>query len=98
MELISLNPRYSTTEVLGKCVKCMAEQELGNCLMELLRRGGVGDSELEERFEALVSFLKSPELRRLRDEAERYLSEGKKVSVEVYLEGGKLVYKLMVKQ
>ncbi len=98
MEPIKLNPRHSTTSVPGKCVKCLAEQELNNCLLELLRQGGVGNRELEERFEALVSFLKSPESQKLRDEAERYLAEGKQVNVDIYFEDGKPVYKLRVEQ
>lgn len=98
MEPIKLNPRHSTTSVPGKCVKCLAEQELNNCLLEFLRQGGVGNRELEERFGALVSFLKSPESQRLRDEAERYLAEGRQVSVEIHFGGGKPVYRLKVKQ
>lgn len=98
MEPIDLTPRYSTTEVPGKCIKCLAEQEMNNCLLELLRRGGVGDRELEEKFEALVAFLKSPESQKLRDEAERHLAEGKQVTVNICLEEGKPVYKLKVKE
>ncbi len=98
MEPINLNPRYSTTEVPGKCIKCLAEQEMNNCLLELLRQGGVGNRELEERFEALVAFLKSPESQKLRDEAERYLAEGKQVSVDICLEEGEPVYRLRIKE
>ncbi len=60
MKPINLEPRYSTQEIPGKCIKCLAEQELGNCLMALLRETGENKG-LEERFEVLVSFLKSPE-------------------------------------
>ena len=80
---IELSPRYSTREIPGKCVKCLAEDGYRNCLMELLQ--GNEDKELEERFEALVSFLRSPELQRLRDEAERYLAEGENVRVILHL-------------
>jgi len=98
MEPINLNPRYSTKEIPGKCIKCLAEQELNNCLMELLRGGGEGeDKELQKRFETLVSFLKSPESQRLRDEAERYLAEGKQITVKIYFEAGKPKYELKVK-
>ncbi len=98
MEPISLDPRYSTTAVPGKCIKCLAEQEMNNCLLELLRQGAAGNRELEERFEALVSFLKSPESKKLRDESERYLAEGKRVSVEICFENGKPIYRLKVKE
>ncbi len=46
----------------------------------------------------IVSFLKSPELQRLRDESERYLSEGKEVSVRIYFVNGKPKYDLKVKE
>ena len=95
MEPINLDPRYSTREIPGKCIKCLAEQELNNCLMELLRGEGE-DKELEQRFEMLVSFLKSPESQRLRDESERYLAEGKQVTVKIHFETGKPKYELKV--
>jgi hypothetical protein len=95
MEPIKLDPRYSTQEIPGKCIKCLAEQELNNCLLELLRGGGE-EGELAQRFEALVSFLKSPEAKALLDESERYLAEGKKVTVDIHFEAGKPVYELKV--
>jgi hypothetical protein len=97
MKPIKLDPKYSTKEIPGKCIKCLAEQEMNNCLLELLRQGEKGNRELESRFEALVSFLKSPESKRLRDESEKYLAEGKQVTVDIYFEAGKPVYKLNVK-
>ena len=75
MEPIHLEPRFSTREIPGKCIKCLAEKELNNCLMELLREEGE-NKEMEQRFETLVTFLKSPESIKLRDEAEKLLSEG----------------------
>ena len=95
MEPINLDPRYSTRDIPGKCIKCLAEQELDKCLLELLREGGE-DKELQQRFEALVSFLKSPESQKLRDESEKYLAEGKRVTVKVYFEEGNLKYELKV--
>ena len=95
MDTINLDPRYSTGDVPGKCIKCLAEQELNNCLLELLRTEG-DDEELAKRFEMLVSFLKSPESRKLRDESERYLAEGKQVTVRVSFEEGKPKYELKI--
>ena len=95
MEPINLDPRYSTRDIPGKCIKCLAEQELNNCLIELLRREGE-DKELQRRFEMLVSFLKSPESQKLRDESERYLAEGKQVTVKICFEEGKPKYELKV--
>jgi len=97
MEPIKLDPRYSTKEIPGKCIKCLAEQELNNCLLELLRGSEEeGEGELAQRFEALVSFLKSHEAKELLDESERYLSQGKKVTVDIHFEAGKPVYELKV--
>ena len=95
MEPIDLAPKYSTTEVPGKCIKCLAEQKLNNCLIELLRMKG-RNTELEKTFETLVSFLKSPESQKLRDESEKYLAEGKQVTVKVYFETGRPKYELKV--
>jgi len=97
METIDLDPRYSTSTVPGRCVKCLAEQKLNNCLFELLR--GEGDEkELVQRFETLVSFLISPESQKLRAESERYLSEGKEVTVRIHFVDGKPKYDLKVKE
>ena len=52
--------------------------------------------ELQQRFEALVSFLKSPESQRLRDESEKYLAEGKHVTVSVCFDEGKPRYELKI--
>jgi hypothetical protein len=95
MEQINLDPRYSTKEIPGKCIKCLAEQELNNCLMELLMGEGE-NKELAQRFEALVSFLKSPESKALRDDSERYLAEGKQVTVKIDFERGQPKYELKV--
>ena len=97
MEQINLDPRYSTKEIPGKCIKCLAEQELNGCLMELLREEGE-NKPIEQRFETLVSFLKSPEAKKLRDETEKYLSEGKDVRVKVYSEAGKMKYHIDVSE
>ena len=95
MDPINLEPGYSTKEIPGRCIKCLAEEELNNCLLELLREEGE-NKQLVLRFEALVSFLKSPESISLRDEAERYLAEGKKVTVKINFEGGKPEYELKI--
>ena len=97
MDTINLDPRYSTGDVPGKCIKCLAEQELNNCLLELLRAKG-DDEELAQKFEMLVSFLKSPESRKLRDEAEKHLAEGKQVTVRISFEDGKPKYELKINQ
>jgi len=95
MEPINLEPRYSSKNIPGKCVKCLAEKELNDCLMTLLREEGE-NAELQQKFEALVSFLKSPESQKLRDESEKYLAEGKQVIVRVYFDEGRFKYELKI--
>ena len=97
MEPIKFDPRYSTSKVPGRCIKCLAEQELNNCLLKLLRAEG-DDEELARRFEILVTFLKSPEAQRLRADSERYLSEGKEVNVRIDFVDGEPKYILEVKE
>ncbi|MFC1944541.1 hypothetical protein ACFLX5_03495 [Chloroflexota bacterium] len=95
MDDIKLEPNYPTGEIAGKCIKCLAEQEYGHCLRELLKEGEQKEA-LEGRYEAVVSFLESPELKKLRDESEKYLSEGKQVTVKIHLEAGKPRYELEI--
>jgi hypothetical protein len=95
MDSFNLEPRYSTKEIPGKCLKCLAEHELNSCLMLLLREEGE-DEEVQQRFEALLSFLKSPDSKRLRDESERYLAEGRQVSVIIDFKSGKPEYELKI--
>jgi len=95
-EPINLNPRYSIGDVPGRCVKCLAEEELNKCLFEMLK-DGVDDKGLIRRFETLVSFLQSPESEKLRTESERHLAEGKQVTVSIHFEDGKAKYELKIK-
>jgi hypothetical protein len=97
MNPIEMEPGYSTREISGKCIKCLAEQKLGGCLRELLRGMG-GNGEIEARYEALLSMLESPELRRLTDESERLLAEGEEVTVVLYLDGGEPRYEIKRRQ
>ena len=63
--------------------------------MQLLREEGENE-EAQQRFEALVSFLKSPDSKWLRDESERYLAEGKQVAVRIHFDKGQPKYELKV--
>ena len=95
MESFDLEPRYSNNEIPGKCIKCLAEQELYNCLRELLR-GESENKEMQQRYEMLLAFLKSPESQRLRDESEKYLAEGRKVTLRLSFADGKPKYELNI--
>lgn len=94
---IELTPRYSTRAIPGRCLKCLADQEYGDCLRALL--GGETDNQnMKRTYEALVSFLESSEMKGLRDESERLLSDGKQVTVRISLENGKPRYELTVSE
>lgn len=90
---INLEPRYSTNEIAGKCVRCLAEEELNNCIIEMLG-GGVEDDKLKQKYETLVAFLKSPQAQELINQSEQYLSDGKKVKVKLHFEKDKLTYEI----
>jgi len=94
---LELEPAYSTREIPGRCVKCLAEAQYRDCLRELLK-GPNEASELGETYEALVSLLKSPELEKLRDECERYLADGRDVKIVLHLGEGEPRYEIKVGQ
>lgn len=95
MDSFELEPKYSTSQIPGKCLKCLGEQELNSCMMELFRNEQ-DDEEIKQKFEMLVTFLQSPESKKLRDESEKLLSEGKHVTLKVNSDSttGKLIYEL----
>ena len=97
MESISLEPGYPTLEIPGRCLKCLAEKQLDSCLRQLLIEETT-NKEMKQRYAALLSFLKSPESKKLRTESERYLSEGKDVEVIIYPEAGKVKYEMKLSQ
>ncbi|MHB8105336.1 MAG: hypothetical protein ACYDG5_07360 [Dehalococcoidales bacterium] len=96
MESYDLEPRYSTNEISGKCLKCLSEQELNSCLMQLLRDEGTNE-DIQHKYQALIDFLESPEFQPLREESEKYLADGKKVSVKISIIEGKPKYELKIK-
>lgn len=95
MQEIELTPGYSTREIPGKCLKCLADQEYTECLRALLG-GDTDNQDLRRTYEALVSFLQSPDMKRLREESERLLSDGRKVTVRISFEDGKATYGLKI--
>jgi len=95
MKSFELEPRYSTREIPGRCLKCLAEHELNSCLILLLSQEGE-DEEVKQRFEALLDFLQSADSKRLRDESERLLAEGKEVSLKISFKKGKPKYELII--
>jgi len=86
---------YSTNVISGKCIKCLAEQKLDDCLRALLRSEET-NIEWQHKYEALLTFLQSPESNDLREECERLLAEGKQVKIRLNFNDGKLVCNLKV--
>jgi len=95
-DIIELEPRYSTNEVPGRCIKCLAEEKMFSCMRELLK-DEKDTGKLQQRYQILYSFLESPDLQKLCDETEKCLSEGKEVSVRIYFEDSKIKYELKIK-
>jgi hypothetical protein len=95
MDSFDLEPKYSTSEIPGKCLKCLTERELNNCLLGLLGEEKSGP-ELQQKYEMLLAFLKSPESQKLRGESEKYLADGKKVTLGLSFTDGKLKYELKI--
>ena len=89
MRDIELTPGYTTRE------KCLADHEYTDCLRALLG-GGTENQEMRRTYEALVSFLQSPDLKRLRDQSERLLADGKKVTVRICLDGAEPTYEVKI--
>jgi len=96
MDSINLEPRYSSNEVPGRCIKCLAEEKLFSCMRELLKESP-GEKALQEKYELLRTFLESPDLQEVCNQAEKLLADGKEVNVKIRLEAGKPVYELVVK-
>jgi hypothetical protein len=94
METIDLEPRYSSCDMTGKCVRCLAQEELTKCIVEML--GDVEDDSLQKRYNILVAFLESPETQKLINETEQLLSEGKKVKLKLLFEDNQLRFETQI--
>ncbi|MBN1190368.1 MAG: hypothetical protein JXA46_11490 [Dehalococcoidales bacterium] len=99
METIDLEPRYSTTEIPGRCIRCLAEEKLFSCMRELLKedKEDNDDPELQNKYELLRCFLESPELQEVCDKSENSLSDGKEVMVRITMSSGKPKYEIFYK-
>jgi hypothetical protein len=95
-ESYDLEPKYSTNEISGRCLKCLTEHELNGCLLLMLREEVI-DDDVRKKYEALLDFLKSPESEQLRIESEKALAEGKEVSVRITVSEGQPKYELVIK-
>ena len=95
MEPIELEPKYSTNDITGRCLRCLAEQQLKDCILDMLSADKDIDT-LQNKYQALVAFLQSPKAQSLIDKTERLLSEGVQVKVRLNWENGDLNYKIIL--
>jgi len=77
------------------CIETIANREHAAVLKQLLKPGQV-NKELEEKLEILRLFLERVDLKQLRTESERQLTERKRVRFLVYLEEGMPKYEMHV--
>ena len=94
MDTFDLKPDYTYNEVPGRCLKCLAEKELDTCLFSLLSDHS-DDVEIQQRYEALLALLRSPDFEKLRSQAEKLLSDGKHVKVKVHYDKGNIQCELL---
>jgi hypothetical protein len=81
---------------LSSCIETLSKKEYERALNLLLKKRSV-DEELGERLEALRQFLEATDFSDLRSQYEDYLTEGKKVTFQIYFEEGKVSHKLIVR-
>lgn len=80
---------------LTACIETLTKKEYERTLNLLLKKGPV-DEELGERLEVLRLFLESTDFAHLRSQYEGYLDEGKEVTFLIFMEEGKVGYKMIV--
>jgi hypothetical protein len=80
---------------LSNCIETLSKKEYEQTLNLLLKEGSV-DEKLGERLEVLRLFLESADFGHLRSQYEGYLTEGRQVTFLIYLEEGKVSYRLIV--
>ncbi len=82
---------------LSCCIEALCKKEYESTLNLLLKHEGL-DEVLGEKLELLRLFLETADFGHLRSQYEGYLMEGKKVVFILYPEGGKVAYKMVVKE
>jgi hypothetical protein len=96
MDSVNLEPRYGTNQIVGRCVRCLAQEELNKCLRELLASENNDEEELQKKYMMMITFLQSEESEKLVAESEKLLAEGKKVNIKLSFTDGKLEYNLEI--
>jgi len=79
---------------LDHCIETVTKREYDETLRCLLA-AREGDQELEKRLELLSIFLETVDLKKLRQESEKYLVQGRKVKFVFRLEGQTPEYEMI---
>jgi hypothetical protein len=80
---------------LSHCIETVAKREYREATAKLLA-GPKESNELVKRIELLRTFLETMDFRKLRQESENYLVEGRTVKFIFYLENGSPKYEMIV--
>jgi hypothetical protein len=80
---------------LSHCIETEAKREYREATAKLLAVPKE-NNELEQRIELLRTFLETMDFRKLRQESEKYLVEGRIVKFIFYLENGAPEYEMIV--
>jgi hypothetical protein len=80
---------------LSQCIETTASREFWNSVNQYME-GGREDRKLEDRIKLLKAFLESMDFKKLRNQSERYLIEGKQVKFVIFWENGKTSYEMVV--
>lgn len=96
MEPIELEPQYSSNHTTGRCIRCLAEQYLKDCILDMLQ-SDKDLNELENKYNTLVTFLQSSAIEDLINETENLLASGKKVKLRLFWDNGEIKHEVIVK-
>jgi len=80
---------------LSQCIETTASEEFWNSVNQYME-GGQEDRKLEDRIELLKAFLESMDFKKLRNQSERHLIQGKRVKFVIFWENGNITYEMVV--
>ena len=93
----AINKKRITIELrpeLDACVQTQAKREYNKTFSELINK--TENEELAEKLELLRLFLESADFKKLRQESEKYLQEGKEAIFRLHLADGEPEYEMIV--
>jgi hypothetical protein len=78
---------------LSDCIETVAKREYQETVQSLMSSEDVSD-EIKAKMEILRIFLQETDFRKLRAESEAHLVQGKRVTLVIHLENGKVEHKM----